>query len=134
MEFVVAKVQRGVDGLEGLKVDVDPALLAFCGDNFTAVDDEAIGGDLGVELEALLGGGNGGEDGETVDAGLDVGGGTLRWLVLIWGCCLGLLLLLRQAQWWEEAGVQILQPTSWRRAKPDPWALCMVSRTRFPHV
>lgn len=29
MEFVVAEVERGVDGLEGLEVDVDLALLAF---------------------------------------------------------------------------------------------------------
>jgi hypothetical protein len=46
MKFVVAKVQRGVDGLEGLKVDVDLALLSFRGDDFTAVDNETIGRDL----------------------------------------------------------------------------------------
>jgi hypothetical protein len=76
MELVVAKVQRGVDGLEGLEVDVDLALLAFCGDDFTAVDDKAIGRDLRVELQTLLGGRDGREHGQTVDAGLDVGGGT----------------------------------------------------------
>jgi hypothetical protein len=75
VELVVAKVQRRVDGLEGLEVDVDLALLAFGGDDFTAVDDEAIRGDLGVELQTLLGGRDGREHGETVDTGLDVGGG-----------------------------------------------------------
>ena len=78
MEFVVAKVQRRVDGLEGFEVDVDLALLAFGGDDFTTVDDKAIGWDLGVELETLLGGGNSRQDGKTVDARLDVGGGTLE--------------------------------------------------------
>jgi hypothetical protein len=48
VELVVAEVQRGVDGLEGLKVDVDLAFLAFGGDDFAAIDDEAIGRNLGV--------------------------------------------------------------------------------------
>jgi len=76
MELVVTEVQRGVDGLEGLEVDVDLALLALGGQDFTTVDDEAIGRDLGVQLQALLGRGNGGQDRQTVDSGLDVGGGT----------------------------------------------------------
>ena len=42
MEFVVAEVERGVDGLEWLKVHVDLSLLALGGDNFTTVYDEAI--------------------------------------------------------------------------------------------
>jgi hypothetical protein len=46
VELVVAEIQRRVDGLEGLKVDIDLALLAFCGDDFTAVDYEAIRGDF----------------------------------------------------------------------------------------
>jgi hypothetical protein len=78
MELVVTEVERRVDGLEGLEVDVDLALLAFGGDDFTAVDNEAIGRDLGVELETLLGRGDSRKDGETVDTGLDVGGGTLK--------------------------------------------------------
>ena len=48
VELVVAQVQRRVDWLEGLEVDVDLALLALGGDDFTAVDDEAIRRDLGV--------------------------------------------------------------------------------------
>ena len=87
VELVVAEVERGVDGLEGLEVDVDLALLAFCGDDFTAVDDEAIGRDLRVQLETLLGGGNGREDGETVDAGLDVGGRALMFVNLTEAFC-----------------------------------------------
>lgn len=59
VELVVAKVQRRVDGLEGLEVNVDLSFLAFGGQNFTAVDDEAVGGDLVVQLETLLGRGNG---------------------------------------------------------------------------
>ena len=78
MELVVTEVQRGVDGLEGLEVDVDLALLALGGQDFTTVDDEAIGRDLGVQLQALLGRGNGGQDGQTVDTRLDVGGGALK--------------------------------------------------------
>lgn len=46
MELVVTEVERGVDGLEGLKVNVDLALLALGGDDFTTVDNEAIGRDL----------------------------------------------------------------------------------------
>lgn len=77
VEFVVTEVQRGIDGLEGLEVDVDLALLAFGGDDFTAVDNEAIGRDFGVELQALLGGRDSRKDGQTVDAGFDVGGSAL---------------------------------------------------------
>ena len=77
VELVVAEVERGVDGLEGLEVDVDLALLSFGGDDFAAVDDEAVGGHLVVELEALLGGSNGGQHGLAIDAGLDVGGSAL---------------------------------------------------------
>lgn len=59
VELVVAKVQRGVDRLEGLKIDVDLSFLAFRGQDFTTVDDQAIGGDLVVQLETLLGRGDG---------------------------------------------------------------------------
>lgn len=77
VELVVAEVQGGVDGLEGLKVDVDLALLAFLGEDFTAVDDEAVRGDLVVQLESALGRGNGGQDRLSVDTRLDIGSGTL---------------------------------------------------------
>ena len=83
MELVVAEVQGSVDGLEGLKVHVDFALFALLREDFAAVDDEAVGRDFVVEFEALLGGGDGGEDGEAVDAGFDVRGGALA-CALIW--------------------------------------------------
>lgn len=72
MELVVTQVEGGVDGLEGLEIDVDLPFLAFRGQDFTAVDDQAVGGDLVVQLETLLGGGNGRKDGLSVDSGLDV--------------------------------------------------------------
>lgn len=77
VELVVTKVERGVDGLEGLEIDVNLALLALCGDDFTTVDDQTIRRDLVVQLETLLGGGNGRQNGESVDARLDVGSSTL---------------------------------------------------------
>lgn len=80
MEFIVAKVQRRVDGLEGLEIDIDLSFLAFRGDNFTAIYDKAIGRHFRVKLQALLGRGNGRKDRQAVDTGLDVRGGTLRLL------------------------------------------------------
>jgi len=77
VKFVVAEVERGVDRLERFKVDVHFALLPFLGDYRSAVDDEAVFWAFAVELETLLGGGDGSEDGETVDAGFDVGGGAI---------------------------------------------------------
>ena len=78
VELVVAQVKGGVDGLEGLEIDVDLSLLSFLGQDFTTVDDQTIRGDLVVQLETLLGRGNGGQDGLSVDSRLDVGGGTLE--------------------------------------------------------
>ena len=54
VELVITKIKRGVDGLERLKINVDFLLLALLGDDGAAVDDETIGGDLGVELESVL--------------------------------------------------------------------------------
>ena len=54
MKFVVAEIQRSVDRLEGLKVDVDFLLLALVRHDCAAVDDQAVWGHLGVELEAVL--------------------------------------------------------------------------------
>lgn len=79
VELVVTEVQRRVDGLERLEVDVDLSLLALGGQDFTAVDDEAVGRDLVIELEALLGRRNGRQDRLPVDAGLDVRRGALWW-------------------------------------------------------
>ena len=72
VELIVAKVEGGIDWPERLEVDVDLSLLAFGCQDFTTVDDKSIWWDLVVELQALLGRGNGGEDGLSVDAGLDV--------------------------------------------------------------
>jgi hypothetical protein len=77
VELVVTKVEGGVDGLEGLEIDVNLALLSLGGDNFTTVDDQSIGGNLVVQLETLLCGGNGRQNGKTVDTRLDVRGSTL---------------------------------------------------------
>jgi len=81
VELVVTKIERGVDGLEGLKVDVNLPLLSFRGDNFTTVNNQSIRGNLVVQLETLLGGGNGRQNGESVHSRLDVGGGTLGFVV-----------------------------------------------------
>lgn len=74
VELVVAEIQGGVDGFEGLKVNVDLALLAFRGQNFATVDNKSIGRDLVVELQSLLGRCDGRKDGLSVDTRLDVGG------------------------------------------------------------
>lgn len=81
MELIVAEVERGIDGLEWLEVDVDSALFALAGDDFAAVDDKAIGRDAGVELEALLGRGDCREDRKTVHSGFDIGGRALIFSV-----------------------------------------------------
>ena len=54
MKFVVTEVQRSVDRLKGLEVYVDLLFLALVRDNCAAVDDQAVWGHLGVELEAVL--------------------------------------------------------------------------------
>mmetsp|Transcript_14226 Transcript_14226/g.24090 ORF Transcript_14226/g.24090 Transcript_14226/m.24090 type:complete len:221 (-) Transcript_14226:134-796(-) len=72
VEFVVAEVQGGVDGLEGLEVDVDFLLLAVVCHDSACVHDEPIGRDSVVELQALLCGGDGAEHRLPVDAILDV--------------------------------------------------------------
>lgn len=77
VELVVTQVERSVDRLEGLKINVNLALLAFRGDDFTTVDDQAIGRDLVIQLETLLRGGNGRKNGQTIHTRLDVGGSTL---------------------------------------------------------
>ncbi len=81
VELVVAQVERGVDWSKRLEVDVDLPLLAFGGQDFTTVDDEAIWWDLVVQLETLLCRSNGGQDGLSVDTGLNVRGSTL-WIAV----------------------------------------------------
>lgn len=111
MEFVVAEVQRSVDGLERFKVNVDLAFFSFRGQDFTTVHDQAIRRNLVVQLETLLGRRNGGQDGLSVDTGLDVRGSTLR------GC----QQTAREKTTVANEGyfVRILQPTSWQFATPD---------------
>lgn len=59
MELVITKIERGVDGLERLEVDVNLSFLSFGCDDFTAVDDQSIRRHLVVKFQTLLGGGDG---------------------------------------------------------------------------
>lgn len=115
VELVVAKVEGSIDWAERLEVDVDLSLLALGGQDFTTVDDETIRWDLVVKLETLLGRGNGGEDGLSVDAGLDVRGSSLRRVSTV------------RLEGALGRNLRILQPTSLRREKPDPLELRNVS-------
>ena len=78
MKFVVAEVEGRIDRLERLEIDVDLSLLALGGQNFTTVHNQAIRGDLVVKLQPLLGGGNGRQNGLTIDSRFDVRCGTLE--------------------------------------------------------
>ena len=73
MKFVVAEIQRSVDRLEGLEVDVDFLLLALVRHDCAAVDDQAVWGHLGVELEAVLHGSDGAQHREPVHSTFDIG-------------------------------------------------------------
>jgi hypothetical protein len=77
VEFVVAEVERGVNGLEWLEINVDLPLFAFRRQNFTAVDDKAVRRDFVVQLETLLCRCDGREDGLSVNTRLNVRCGTL---------------------------------------------------------
>ena len=55
MEFVVAKVEGRIDGLEGFEIYVDLPFLALGRQNFTTVNDQSIWRDLVVQLQPLLG-------------------------------------------------------------------------------
>jgi hypothetical protein len=127
VELVVTKVEGGVDGLEGLEIDVNLALLSLGGDNFTTVHDQSIGGNLVVQLETLLGGGNGRQNGKTVDTRLDVGSSTLWCHIYI----LALRLLAGEERGEEEmkgktewrGNIHILQPTFVPLERPETWGL-----------
>lgn len=54
MELVVTKIERGIDRLEWLEVDVDLSFFPFRRDDFTTVDHQAIWRNLVVQLETLL--------------------------------------------------------------------------------
>lgn len=79
MEFVVTQVERSVDGLERLEINVNLTFLSFGCDDFTTVDDQAIWGDLVVELETLLRGRDSRKHGKTVNTRFDVGSSTLSF-------------------------------------------------------
>mmetsp|Transcript_3732 Transcript_3732/g.13105 ORF Transcript_3732/g.13105 Transcript_3732/m.13105 type:complete len:297 (-) Transcript_3732:231-1121(-) len=72
VELVVAKVQRGVDWLEGLEVDVELLLLSLIRDDGSAVNHQAVWWDLVVQLQTLLRRCDGPEDGQAVHSALDV--------------------------------------------------------------
>lgn len=118
MELVVAQVQRRVDWFERLEIDIDFAFLPFLGQDFTAVDDQAIGRDFVVKLEALLGRGNGGKDGLTVDARLDVRCGALACVRHSLLVTAGLSTHHRRIE-----NVRILRPTSSPHERSGPSAL-----------
>lgn len=94
MELVVTEIQRCVDWLVGLKVDIDFLLLSRFRDDGTAVDHESVRRATVVQLELvlvrsraldmsptkgylLLCGGNGTQNREAVHAILDVGSSTI---------------------------------------------------------
>ncbi|KAI3478310.1 hypothetical protein L1887_59786 [Cichorium endivia] len=95
VELVVAEVERGVDGLEGLEGEVDLLLLALVCEDGAAVNHETVVGDAIVQLETLLCGGDGGEHRQTVDTRLDVGG-----CAVLLGEHVGSLGDLRS--WWQD--------------------------------
>lgn len=73
MEFIVTEVEGSVDDLEWLKIDVHFLFFAIFCEYSACVEYKAVGGDFGVEFEALLRGCDGAEDRLTVDSGFDVG-------------------------------------------------------------
>lgn len=53
MELVVAEVERGVDGLERLEVEVHPLLLALVRHNRPAVDYQTVRGHSRVQPDII---------------------------------------------------------------------------------
>ena len=56
MKLVVTQIQRSIDGLERLKINVDLPFLSLGGNDFTTINDEAIRRHLVVQLQTLLSG------------------------------------------------------------------------------
>ena len=54
VKLVVTQIQRRVDGLEGLKVNIQLLLLAIVGHNSARVYDQSIWRNFIVQLEPLL--------------------------------------------------------------------------------
>mmetsp|Transcript_18612 Transcript_18612/g.70402 ORF Transcript_18612/g.70402 Transcript_18612/m.70402 type:complete len:297 (-) Transcript_18612:283-1173(-) len=72
VELVVAEVERRVDRLERLEVNVHALLLALLRDDRAAVDHQAVRRHAVVQLEPLLRGRDRSEHREAIDATLDV--------------------------------------------------------------
>ena len=87
MELVVAQVERGVDGAEGLEGVGHLLLLALLVQTRAAVNDQTVWRHLGeprhesqrlrVQLQLLLGGRDGAQHGQSVHTRFDVGGGSV---------------------------------------------------------
>ena len=74
VKLVIAQVQRRVDRLERLKVNVHFPLLPLVRDHRAGVHDEPVRGHFRVELETLLGRGDGAQDRLSVHPGFNVRG------------------------------------------------------------
>lgn len=66
MELVITKIQRCVDRLEGLEIDVYFPFFSFRGNDFTTVDNQAIWRYLVIQFETLLSGRNCRKHGESI--------------------------------------------------------------------
>lgn len=58
MELVVAQIQRSIDGLEWLKIDVYSLLLAIIRQNGPTVNNQTVIRNSGIQLKLLLRRGN----------------------------------------------------------------------------
>jgi len=74
VKLVIAQVQRRVDRLERLKVNVHFPLLPLVRDHRPGVHDEPVRGHFRVQLETLLGRGDGPQDRLSVHPGFNVRG------------------------------------------------------------
>jgi hypothetical protein len=72
MELVIAQVERCVDWLEGFKINVYFFLFAFLSDNGTTIHHQTRRGNPRVQLEPMLDGGNGAQNGQTIYTRFDV--------------------------------------------------------------
>mmetsp|Transcript_9829 Transcript_9829/g.18360 ORF Transcript_9829/g.18360 Transcript_9829/m.18360 type:complete len:233 (+) Transcript_9829:1300-1998(+) len=77
MELVVTEIERGVNGLEGFKVDVHFLLFTIIRHNSTRVHDKTIRRNLVVKLQPLLSRSDSREHRKPIDTRLDIGRGTV---------------------------------------------------------
>lgn len=59
VELVITQIQGSIDGLEGLKVNIDLLFLSLSSNNCTTVNHKTVVRDARIQLEPLLCGGNG---------------------------------------------------------------------------